>query len=169
MYIRSMRKIMPILTLFILLQACQETKGEGESSKEEIQFFALDSMPSRVALNSKAANIVRNWREFNDLETGFDALSTVVNEEDLILVLEDLVDKQKQLEEGFYPPEFDIPQVKSRQKVLKTFIYKTRAAAEYRIDATDPAIEMINAYNALRAQLNVIVNNTLDTELIIDE
>lgn len=169
MYIRSMRKIMSILSLFLLLQACQESGKEAKSSKEEVQFFSLDSMPGRVALNSKAANIVRDWREFNELESGFDALTTVANEEDLILVLEDLVEKQKRLEEGPYPVEFDIPQVKSRQKVMKTFIFKTRAAAEYRIDATAPAIEMIEAYNALKTQLNVIVNNTLDTELLIDE
>ncbi|QBA63145.1 hypothetical protein [Muriicola soli] len=164
-----MRKIMSILSLFLVIQACQESGKAEESAKEEIQFFSLDSMPKRTALNSKAAIIVRDWIEFKELETGFDALSTVDNEEDLILVLEDLVEKQKRLEEGLYPPEFDVPQVKSRQKVLKTFIFKTRAAAQYRIDATAPAIEMHNAYNALRAQLNVIVNNTLDTELIIDE
>ena len=169
MYIRSMRKIMSILSIILLLQACQESGKEGESTKEEVQFFSLDSMPGRVALNSKAATIVRDWREFNELETGFDALSTVANEEDLILVLEDLVEKQKRLEQGPYPVEFDIPQVRSRQKVMKTYIFKTRAAAEYRIDATAPAIEMIEAYNALRTQLNVIVNNTLDTELLIDE
>jgi hypothetical protein len=84
-------------------------------------------------------------------------------------VLDDLVEKQKALEDSEYPPAFDLPQVRSRQRVMKTFILKTRAAVEYRVDATDPAVEMIEAYNAMRNQFNVIVNNTFDTKLILDE
>ncbi len=160
---------MPFLLFLLLLQACKEAAPEAATPGEEVSFFSMDSLPRRIPLNPRATEIAKDWSAFNDLETGFNALSTVENHEDLLLVLEDLVERQKRLEEGDYPEKFNIPQVKSRQKVVKTFIFKTRAAAEYRIDATPAAKEMIKAYNALRSQLNVIVNNTLDTLLITDE
>jgi hypothetical protein len=164
-----MRKIMPVLALLLVLHGCREAQSEGNTTGDEAHFFSIDSLPGRMALNAKAAEIVKGWAAFNALDTGFDALSTVENHEDLVLVMDDLVERQKELESAEYPEPFDMPQVKSRQKVMKTFILKTRAAAEYRIDATPPAIEMMKAYNALRSQLNVIVNNTLDTQLIADE
>ncbi len=160
---------MPLLLLVLLLMACKEPAAGVDTTSEETPFFSMDSLPGRVALNPMAMEIARDWTAFNDLEAGFNSLSTIENYEDLVLVLEDLVERQKKVEEGDYPEQFNVPQVKSRQKVVKTFILKTRAAAEYRIDATPPAVEMMKAYNALRTQLNVIVNNKLDTLLITDE
>lgn len=169
MYIRSMKKIMSVFFLLLLSVACQESAGGKEDTKEEPQFLQVTAIPQRIILNAKASEISKDWIEFNALNTGFDALFTVENEEDLAFVLDDLVERQKSLEESEYPPTFDLPQVRSRQKVMKTFILKTRAAVEYRVDATEPAVEMMEAYNALRNQFNVIVNNTLDTQLLSDE
>ncbi len=160
---------MPFLLFFLSLQACKQNATSTVSQGEEAPFFAMDSLPDRATLNPGALEITRDWTTFNELDMGFNALSTVENHEDLVLVLEDLVERQKRLEEGEYPEQFDIPQVKSRQKVVKTFILKTRAAAEYRVDATPAAIEMMKAYNALRTEFNVLVNNKLDTLLITDE
>ncbi|HZJ20127.1 MAG TPA: hypothetical protein VFD35_07215, partial [Pricia sp.] len=65
--------------------------------------------------------------------------------------------------------EFDKPQVKSRQKVFKTYILKVKGDIFYRIDPQESVVEMIKAYNAFRNQFNVVVNNTLDTDLILEE
>jgi hypothetical protein len=164
-----MRKIMSIFFLLLLSVACNESVRGKEDTKKEEQFFQITALPQRVILNAKASDISKNWIEFNDFNAGFDALFTVENEEDLAFVLDDLVERQKLLEDSEYPPAFDLPQVRSRQKVIKTFILKTRAAVEYRVDATEPAVEMMEAYNALRNQFNVVVNNTLDTQLLLDE
>lgn len=164
-----MRKIIPFLLVLLFVCGCKEPNADEKKTEEEVEFFSFDSLPGRVALNAKAEEITSGWPAFNDLDNGFNALSTVANHEDLILVMEDLVEREKRLAESKYPEQFNLPQVMSRQKVMKTFILKTRAAAEYRIDATPPSIEMIEAYNSLRAQFNVIVNNTLDIQLIEDE
>ncbi|MFT6795005.1 MAG: hypothetical protein ACJART_000136, partial [Maribacter sp.] len=89
--------------------------------------------------------------------------------EDLVLIIEDLVENQKALEVSKYPAQFDIPQVKGRQKVLKTFILKTKGDLEYRQDPKVSMEQMITAYNSLRNQFNVEVNNTLLEELILSE
>jgi cell division protein YceG involved in septum cleavage len=159
---------MTFLFLALWLIACQDQTAETAQQQVE-ELFQLEKLPQRSTVNAKGAVILRDWKEFNDFNTSFDALYTVANTEDLSLVLEDLIEKQKQLEGGAYPAVFDVPQVRSRQRVLKTFILKTKAAVEYRIDATDAATEMVDAYNTLRNQFNTIVNNTLDTNLIIDE
>ena len=68
-----------------------------------------------------------------------------------------------------YPAEFDIPQIKGRQKVLKTYILKTKGDLEYRLDPENSLKETIQAFNALREQFNVVVNNTLPEDLIKNE
>jgi len=160
---------MSLLFLLLFSVSCQESAGGNEDTKKAQEFFKVSALPQRVNLNAKASEISKGWIEFNAMNTGFDALYTVENQEDLAFVLDDLVERQKQLEDSEYPLTFDLPQIRSRQKVMKTFILKTKAAVEYRIDATDPAVEMMEAYNALRSQFNVIVNNTLDTQLLSDE
>jgi hypothetical protein len=164
-----MKKIMSVFFLLLLSVACQESAVSIADKKKEQQFLKVEALPQRVILNAKASGIIKDWLEFNAFNTGFDALYSVENEEDLALVLDDLVERQKSLEDSEYPATFDLPQVRSRQKVVKTFILKTRAAVEYRVDATEPAVEMMEAYNAMRNQFNVIVNNTLDTQLLSDE
>lgn len=131
--------------------------------------LVLDTMPKRIAVNSKAAAILSAWPEFNTLESSFDALYKAENREDLILIMEDFVENQKILEASEYPADFDKPQIKSRQKVLKTNILKVKAALEYRTEVSGSISEMIEAYNALRQQFNVTVNNTLDTKLILEQ
>jgi len=159
---------MTFLFLALWLIACQDQTAETAQPQAQ-ELFQLEKLPQRSTVNAKGAAILRDWNEFNDFNTSFDALYSVANTEELSLVLEDLIEKQKQLEGSPYPAVFDVPQVRSRQRVLKTFLLKTKAAVEYRIDATDAATEMVEAYNALRNQFNTIVNNTLDTNLIIDE
>jgi hypothetical protein len=164
-----MRKL--ILFVLIVLSAfgCKDDKSDASVKHSDQNRFEVEKLPVRTNVNAKANAILKDWQEFNAFNTSFDALYKVENVEDLSLVLEDLIETQKQLEESTYPESFDLPQVKSRQKVLKTFILKTSAAVQYRINATEPAIDMMEAYNALRNQFNIIVNNTLDINLIIDE
>ena len=113
--------------------------------------------------------ILETWPEFNELDVAFDALYSVENNEELILLIDQLIEKQNALTSSTYPEAFDIPQVKSRQKVLKTYILKVKATLEYRKDPIEPTIEMVTAFNGMRNQFNVVVNSTLDTKMILDE
>ena len=169
MYIRSMRKIMLLVLAVLSFSSCKENANDTSAKDANPVGLELEKLPQRATVNTKAAVILKDWTAYNAFNTSFDGLYKVENMEDLALVLEDLIEKQKELAESEYPTAFDISQVKSRQKVVQTFILKTSATIEYRTDPTEPAIEMIEAYNALLNQFNVIVNNTLDINLIIDE
>jgi len=157
------------LIVFILLGSCkQQATIETAEEKAEV-FFNVDSLPKPNVINKQAMTILKEWQEFNGLETTFESLYRVANREDLELVIEDLIEKQKSLEASTYPVTFDKPQIKSRQKVFKTYILKTKGNMEYRVGTKASTIEMINAYNAFRNQFNVIVNSKLDTILILGE
>ena len=150
------------IALFI---SCREQPVETEINSETVAEWVVDSLPKRTMVNSKAQQILNNWPEFKTLELSFDALYKSENREDLLLIIEDFIEKQNILAASDYPEAFDTPQIKSRQKVLKTYVLKTKAALEYRTDLHGPAREMITAYNALREQFNVTVNNTLQINL----
>ncbi len=114
-------------------------------------------------------DILKSWPEFNALETSFDALYSIENKEDLKLVIEDLIEKQNLLADSKYPEFFDISQVRSRQKVFKTYVLKAKDYLEFQQDPQEPTLEMIDAYNIFRDHFNIIINSTLDTKLILED
>jgi hypothetical protein len=164
-----MGRLLFYVIAFIWMGSCKQqgTKEVVEEKTEE--FFSVDSLPKPNQINEEALAILKEWQEFNGLETSFESLYRVANREDLELVIEDLVEKQKTLEASTYPGTFDKPQIKSRQKVFKTYILKTKGNLEYRDGTRAATVEMINAYNAFRNQFNVLVNSKLDTILILNE
>ena len=157
------------LVFVVFLISC----GEGGDSQEDIKDTQVEidvqRLPQRSSINPRANAILEEWTAYQELEISFDALYRVANNEDLILAVEEMITKQSELEKSEYPETFDIPQVKSRQKVFKTYLLKLKAAAEYRTDVIPPAFEMISAYNAFREQFNVTVNNTIDLNEFLDE
>jgi len=164
-----MRKVFVLLTILAVLTSCkkdQKQNGVGDTVEQE---FNMKKWPKKILANSKASEILEEWTEYVDFQTSFDRLFTMENSEDLALLLEDLIEKQKNLAESEYPKEFDKPHIKSRQVALKTFILKTKGSLEYRLDLQEPVIEMIESFNALSNQFNVIVNNTFDAQLILEE
>ena len=53
--------------------------------------------------------------------------------------------------------------------MFKTYVLKVKATLEYRKDPLEPTIEMVNAFNSLRNQFNVMVNYNFDSKMILDE
>lgn len=149
--------------------ACDTKNSDNEARTKTAFELTTEAWPKRTAVKPKAQAILNDWPEYQDLEKSFDALYTVANREDLSLVIENLVEKQKALEESEYPETFGKPQVKSRQKVFKTFMLKVKGDLYYRTAPEASVTEMITAYNAFREQFNVIVSNTVDLNLILEE
>lgn len=164
-----MRKVFVLLTVLAVLLSCKKDQKQNEIGDNIEQEFNMEKWPKKTLANTKASVILEEWTEYVDFQTSFDRLFIMENSEDLALLLEDLIEKQKNLAESEYPTEFDKPHIKSRQVALKTFILKTKGSLEYRLDLQEPVIEMIESFNALSNQFNVIVNNTFDAKLILEE
>ena len=164
-----MRKLSVFGLLVLLLISCKgDQNNDVLTENQEVEFNA-DDLPKRMRVNSKSAVILSTWVEYNAFESSFDAIYNASNNEDLILVIDDLIEKQKSWENSTYPEAFDKAQIKSRQKVLKTYLLKVKSALDYRSDFEAATVEMINAYNAVRRQFDVIMNSTLDPKLLSDE
>ncbi len=169
MYIRHMPKIYYLFMLLIVFISCKDNKVILEEGQESEWGMVVSQLPVKIALNGKSNALVDDWLAFKAFDTSFDRMYDATYKEDLVLIIEDLVENQKALEVSKYPTQFDIPQVKGRQKVLKTFILKTKGDLEYRQDPKVSMEQMITAYNSLRNQFNVEVNNTLLEELLVNE
>lgn len=149
--------------------SCKEDPSNTTDDKDSSWNITVSELPKKTSVNTKANLILKDWMEYTQLETSFDQIYKSEFREDFVLVIEDLIEKQKILEKSVYPSEFDIPQIKGRQKVLKTYILKTKGDLEYRQNPEASIKEMITAFNVLREQFNVEVNNTLSEDLIINE
>ena len=164
-----MRNLWVFAIVCILIFSCKRSQNvELQDGNEEMEFVAED-LPKRVAVNSKSAEILQGWPEYAAFDNRFTEIYNASNNEDLILLIEDLIQKQKQWEESTYPEAFDVAQIRSRQKVVKTYLLKIKSALDYRDDFTTPTVEMIEAYNSLRRQFDVMMNSTLDPKLLLDE
>lgn len=164
-----MSKIRYLFTLLVVSVSCKDINVALDDGQETEWEIVASQLPTKIALNGKSKSIVADWLAFNTFDASFDRMYDATYREDLVLIIEDLVENQKALESSTYPVEFDIPQVKGRQKVLKTFILKTKGDLEYRQDPKVSITEMIAAYNSFRNQLNVEVNNTLPEDLILNK
>ncbi|WBU90891.1 hypothetical protein [Cellulophaga omnivescoria] len=165
-----MKRFFLFLIVIFSLVSCTNTKKEvvkEEQIIDEITFNAK-KLPKKIKLDSKVVPVLENWQEYKDFNTAIDGLYKAENDEDLRLTLDQIIEAQKKLEKSVYPEEFNKPHIKSRQTVVKTYTLKTKAAIEYSLNVLEPASELINAYNSFRNQFNIIANNTLDTNLILE-
>jgi hypothetical protein len=164
-----MPKIIFFFIVILITSSCKEAASKIENVQESQWEVVTDGLPNTVRVDSKAQTILNEWKDFIVLESSFDKIYSSENREDFVLIIDELVENQKKMEVGIYPASFDIPQIKGRQKVFKTYILKTKGDLEYRQDPKESLIEMITAFNNLRNQFNVVVNNTLPDELRANE
>lgn len=166
-----MQKFLPFLWIAVLfLFGCNnQEKAEPTSNSDEAIQYDYGKLPKRLTINENASAVLDNWDAFVDFSRSFEILYQARNNEDLKLAIEDLIEKEKALAESEHPEIFDKLQVKSRQRLIKTFLLKAQADLLGNRDATASAVELINAYNSYRRQFNIITNNPLDVKTILDE
>ncbi|SHG73587.1 hypothetical protein [Flagellimonas flava] len=164
-----MRKLSCILLLFLTFFSCKEKEQSPDQNSLDTLEFDYQKMPKRTGINPEATEILNEWSEFQDFNSSFTVLYKATNNEDLVLAIDELIKKEEELAKSEYPETFDEFQIKSRQRVVKTYLFKVKASIVNNTKTTEPTIEMIKAYNAFRAQLNVLVNSQLDKKLILDE
>lgn len=163
-----MNKTFVLGVFLLLLFSCKEDKGQA-STEEELKFdVSTENWTKKTVLNSNTIDVIKEWETFSALQTSFDAIYNVGNTEDLSLVLEDLIEKQKNLADSKYPDVLDKPQIKSRQKVFQTYILKTKGDLIYRNDVQQSISQMIAAHNAMLNQMNVMTSNTLDLKTLLE-
>ncbi|MEX0275865.1 MAG: hypothetical protein AB3N16_15950 [Flavobacteriaceae bacterium] len=165
-----MKKIWLFALVLTIMWACRTKEESSPMVEAAVTEIQGGEWPRPVSIKEDPMEILKAWPEFMDLQASFESLYTVGNREDLSLVVENLIEKQKLLEKSTYPEEFNLSQIKGRQKVFKTFCLKVKGHLGHDLEIQEPVSQMIEAYNALRNQFNVVFNNKLDKKLLeIDE
>ncbi|WP_222982989.1 hypothetical protein [Flagellimonas meishanensis] len=164
-----MRKLFYLLIFGAIFVGCRQQQDASSNGTNEELDFNYQKLPNRATINPEALAIVEQWKGFIKFNESMDALYRATNNEDLILAIDDLIEKEKFLSESDYPEIFNTFQIKSRQQVIRTYLYKVKSHILENQETTQPTVEMLEAYNALRKQLNIIVNSQLDKKLILDE
>ncbi|WP_282048987.1 hypothetical protein [Maribacter aquivivus] len=164
-----MSKIIFFLIIVTLVTSCKDAVQDKSTIREVRWEETTDSLPTKIRVDAKAQTILKDWLEYNTLEKSFDKIYTSENIEDFQFLVDELVENQKLMEEGEYPEKFNIPQIKGRQKLFKTYVLKTKGDLEYMQNPKESMQQMITAFNDLRNQFNVVVNNTLPDELLKNE
>ncbi|MEO0573778.1 MAG: hypothetical protein AAF039_18915 [Bacteroidota bacterium] len=157
------------VVIMVALLSCRETSNELVQTSQEPNAFSIQDYPKLIEMGPDVLDVVSAWPEFMAMENSLEVLKRASNTEDLKLAIDDLIDKEKALGEGDYPEAFDKLQIKSRQQLLRTFLYKVKSNLLDNRDINEGMEELITAYNAFKNQFNVISGNTLDTKLILNE
>ena len=133
------------------------------------EFVSFQNTPKTQTINPEVNDILSSWPEFQAFQNSYDVMYRAENNEDLVLAIDDLLEKEKGLRESTYPETFNKEQIKSRQKVLRTFLLKVKASLAEGTDVNEPIKQMLTARNAYRNQFNLIISSKLDTKLILNE
>ncbi|MEP2277933.1 hypothetical protein [Maribacter sp.] len=164
-----MSKIIFFLIIVTLVSSCKDTVQDKSTVREVRWEETTDSLPKKTRVDAKAQTIINDWLEYNALDQSFDKIYTSEHIEDFQFLVDELIENQNKMELGEYPEKFNIPQIKGRQKLFKTYVLKAKGDLEYQQNPRESIIQMITAYNDLRNQFNVVVNNTLPDELLKNE
>lgn len=164
-----MQKLLCAILVVMLGMGCKDKDGLSQEQELSVLDFNYQKMPKKASINPEATAILEEWNEFVALTDSFDVLYRAKNNEDLILAVDDLIEKEKLLAKAEYPEPFDALPIKSRQRVVKTYILKVKSSILNHTDTTAPTVEMLEAYNAMRNQFNVVMNSQLDRKIILNE
>ena len=164
-----MAKISFFLLLCLLLAGCQSPGEKAAESEGAVSPVELQDMPAAVPIDPRAREVLDGWPQYQSLERRMPQLAEAQNEEELKLLLEELDQICEQLEENPIPEPFERPSIRSRIKVVRTYLEKLEATLYYRLEYGEALRELLAAYHALGSQFNVIVRNTLTPELFEDE
>ena len=149
--------------------ACKQQADTEENSDSKDDAFTVEALPKSASPNAQATAILSDWKEYNDFTRAYNIIRQAQNIEELKLTVDDIIEKQNVLAASTYPEKFNKAQIKSRQIVLKTYILKLKGDLEYGLNFNESLKEMGSAYNTYINKFNILVKQTLDTNLIRDE
>lgn len=163
-----MKKFFAIIVVLVLF-SCRNRQEQAQLEIMEQVEFDASQLPRLYELDPDTQELIDKWINYKELESSVEAIYEIKNNEELILLIENTIERQNAVATAKYPPPFNTPQVKSRQKVFNTFLLKVKATLDYRKDPMEPIIEMLDAFNIMRKQFDVVMNSQIDTKKILDE
>ena len=120
---------MLIALIIGLFYSCQEIKKPIVSNKMNNTIinhkFTTPIKLDSISVQYRIKNEIFNWPEFTAFLDGFDGLRKL-NPEGNLVFIEELELKLKILSKSRFPKKLDLPDIKSRLKVVQTMLLKSR-------------------------------------------
>jgi len=118
-----------VLLFLLFLNSCQDVKKVSNKNSINDSFVGFKFSPPTklvpISLEYRIKNNIFNWSEFTDFIESFESLIKL-NPEGIQVFLEDIELKLKALKKSNYPKHLDIPDIKSRLKVVQTMIIQSK-------------------------------------------
>jgi hypothetical protein len=147
------------------MSACRDAKEGVVVQTTQTPDSISAALPAEVRILPGTQEAVASWVAFSKFESRMGALLKSGQPEETILLVEELLELTKEIETSEFPEVFDRPAVRSRLKVIRTFLLKVQADFHYRKDPGKSMISLAEAYNAWREQLNRAAGFKLDPEI----
>lgn len=129
-----MYKYKIVLVLFILIfNSCQESikSSTNQNSKDSISDFKFTQPQKLISLPLKyrIQNNIFGWSELSSFIEGFENFIKL-NQEGNLVFIKELDTKASSLSKSNYPKHLDLPDIRSRLKVVQTFLKQCKFHSE---------------------------------------
>lgn len=160
--------ILSIIVVCSCRQAAAESEAKSETKVDELapqDAEVFPTLPKLIRIHKFTEEKLVGWGPFQGMHQQMVGLQDVFTAEALSLKLEELETACRDFESAPFPVVFDKPAVRSRAKVVRTFIQKTRADLYYREDFAPDLIQIVRSYNAFLRQLNQVAQEERPDDL----
>ncbi|SFR34648.1 hypothetical protein SAMN04490243_0864 [Robiginitalea myxolifaciens] len=144
-----------ILVVFavLFLNGCGDAEAPEAIAEPEAQVVEV-AIPQPVNLRPRVATMLDGWTEYKDWATRMDELLKTEDGGEVLLLAEELLELSQALETSEFPADADKPSIRSRIRVVRTFLLKLKEDFHYQLNYRDSQLLTAEAYNALREQFN---------------
>ena len=163
------RNIIFFSVLCVFFSCKKDQKENIESNIENEETVVLSKLPGIGKLTPEAKNKASEWQEFKKLEDG---IQRIYEGGDNLTEAEALVSLEEEVFASEFPTEFNIPAIKTRFLVLKTFLLQFKAAAVEdapNAEVHQCKIKIIESYNSLLVQLNEALSKSIAEDFLKKE
>jgi hypothetical protein len=151
-----MRNFLIFSTAFLVLGCTAknnstEAKPEGsgqevKATENQLATWELDRNDLSL-LDEQTFSLVENWGAFMKFQLGLENLVRATNESEMLLAVEDLIVQETELANSAYPEVFNHQMIKSRQKLLRTFLLQLKADLLDKTPINTSGTNFLNSYN----------------------
>lgn len=171
MIIKMGRLKILIALIFSLIFSCQEMKKPlvSKNTNDTIVDFKF-SPPIKLDLMSvqyRIKNDIFNWQELSAFTDSFESLIKL-NPEGNLVFIEELELKLKTLSKSKFPKKIDLPDIKSRLKVVQTMLMQSRYHSKNK-NWKELDISLQNLYLSYNAFINRIKSINEEINLFSNE
>jgi hypothetical protein len=153
----------------LLFFACGKKQEIDTVNKSAVSVLNYTDLPSFIPLTASADSVLLAWPNFKAFEERIKALPLVVSVPDLKMLVQELIEKDQIILNEVYPEALNFPEIKSRQRVITTFLLKTRAEILLSQDPKLATQELVQSFNALRDQINLLTSPKLNLNTFEDD